>query len=158
MANRLDVVAVRVVRIGPVVILVVLRTEAWCAIVAAAGPESRSEESVDGRAIGADERDVRRSRRPAADDPEIRLALHTEAGDALAGLHQQLIAERLQRRGVKSFARLVVRHVDGDVIDHLQRGLAERCDLAPFGEMGQRLRLDLTHALARQAELPADLL
>src|SRR5215213_2117393 len=54
------------------------------------------------------------------------------------------------------------RHRDGSVTTPSARsrsgGRAERGDLAPLGEPAQRLRLELPHALAGDAEDPADLL
>src|SRR6266511_1133786 len=59
-ADRLDVVAVRIVRVGAVVMLVVLRPEPRLAVVLAARGQRRRVERVDGGAVWARERDVRR--------------------------------------------------------------------------------------------------
>src|SRR6266511_1104028 len=59
-ADRLDVVAVRIVRVGAVVMLVVLRPEPRLAVVLSARGQRRRMERVDGGAVWARERDVRR--------------------------------------------------------------------------------------------------
>src|SRR5947209_1812398 len=76
-AHRFEVVAVGVMHERRVVVLVVVRTHARCAVVLAAGRSRCRVEGVDACAVLRGERDVRRAPLFARPDPEV--------GDALAG-------------------------------------------------------------------------
>src|SRR4051794_21618455 len=77
-ADRFDVVAVRVADEGAVVIGVVLRPDAGLVQHLGAGSDGGGGERVDGRAVGRRERDVRLPEAVAGRllaDPELRLAV-----------------------------------------------------------------------------------
>src|SRR5581483_4638632 len=118
MTDRLDVVAVRVENVRTVVVLVV-PAHARRAVVNAAGGETRGMECVDGRSVFARERDVHAgSERLALLDEEDRVA-RPESGHAVLGpLLHDAHAQRSERLLVERAARLIVLHVETDVVEH----------------------------------------
>src|SRR5687768_7699127 len=94
----------------------ILRAQAGRAVVLAAGGQGRPVKRVDTGPIPGGDRDMERLLQLAfAANPEIRLAAGAETGSwksALvlvgADLHDQDIAERRERLGVKRLAALVV--------------------------------------------------
>src|SRR5262245_11118761 len=118
MTDSLEVVAVRIERIGAVVRLVVLRPQTRSAVVLAAGGERRLVEGIDGRSIGALDRDVRRARRRAPSrDPHVRL-IGMAVADRLAEVGDLHVAERRQGTLVEALGSLEVADADSDVVDH----------------------------------------
>src|SRR5438093_10800613 len=115
-AHGLEVVAVRVVNVGGVIGLVVVRTQAGRAVVLPARGRRGREEGIDRRAIARGESDVRRPALGARADPEV--------GDAPAGaeagcareLHLHGVAEWLQRLFVEALGALEVGDVRSDVV------------------------------------------
>src|ERR1700730_13810630 len=96
MADRLDVVTVRVEDESTVIARVIVSTDAGRAIVAAAGFQGRVIEGANLRAALGDERDVDVGRRIApSGEPELRLAVLAEAGKARP-LHDHSDSKRRQ--------------------------------------------------------------
>src|SRR5947209_6235046 len=118
MTYRLDVVAVGIENVRTVVVVVV-PAHAGCAVVNAAGSETRGMECVDGPAVVARERDVHAgSARFALLDEEDRVA-RPECGHAVLGpLLHHAHAKRRERLLVERAARLIVLHVETDVVEH----------------------------------------
>src|SRR3954469_22145009 len=75
-------------------------------------------ERIDRLAIRRRKRHMGSPRRGTAYDPEVRLALHTEAGDVPVELHQQLVAQRPECLDIKRLAPLVVCDFEREVVDH----------------------------------------
>ena len=71
--------------------------------------------------------------RLALEDPEIRLARAPEPCGSVAGLHDQLVAERGNGLLVEALAPLEVRHWDPYVIQHLSPPTASRTEPTPIG-------------------------
>src|SRR5215211_3555615 len=102
--DGLDVVAVWIQDKGAVVLRVVVGAQAGWAVVAASGGQPGSMERLHGGPIGAGDGDMGwPAQRPVGVDPEVRLAVATQARRAVA-FHQQLVAERTQRLLVKRLA------------------------------------------------------
>ena len=114
-ADRLDVVAVRIEDEGGVVVRGVLRAEAGGAVVRSSGGDGRDVERVDRGAVVALERDVRPADRPATPDPEVESVRIRQVRERSRLLVHDAVAERLQRSQVERLRGLEVGDVDGDV-------------------------------------------
>src|SRR5262245_13529518 len=118
MEDSLDVVAVRVEHERPVVVRVVDLAQARGAVVAAARGERGRVECVHRLAALGPERHVRATVRPpvALSDPEER-ELSPEAAHLRDRLHDAADPERLERLLVEGLARVVIVHVESNVIE-----------------------------------------
>ena len=114
-ADRLDVVAVRIEDEGGVVVRGVLWAEAGGAVVHSSGGDGRDVERVDRGAVVALERDVRPADRPAAPDPEIESVRIRQVRERPRLFVHDAVAERLQRSQVERLRGLEVGDVDGDM-------------------------------------------
>jgi hypothetical protein len=117
-ADRLDVVAVRIKDEGPIVARVVLGPESGTTVVASARRDSHLVEGLHGRAVLGGEGDVEGVTWLALTNPEVRFALAPEPRGSVAGLHDQLVAERGEGLLVEALAPLEVRDGDPYVIQH----------------------------------------
>src|SRR5829696_7001992 len=112
MADRFDVVAVRIEDEGPVVVRMILGPESGTTVVAPARRDGRLMEGLHCRMVISGEGDVDGVPWLALDDPEVRLARPPESCDSVARLHDQLVAERGEGFLVEALAPLEVRHGD----------------------------------------------
>src|SRR5688500_9466408 len=103
----------------------VVRAQAWCAVVAATGRDGGLMERVDEGTPRHTERNVdRRIVGLASRDPEVRLGRHAEPGDVNATgysgsqLHYQLIADRREGSSIERLALSEVADRESRVIDH----------------------------------------
>src|SRR3954451_13281073 len=124
-ANRLDVVAVRVEHEGAVIGRVIMRPNAGRPVVAPARRDRRLVELVHRGAVLCQDRDMHRLvQRALAADPEIRLAVGAEAGGRIVSglllrdLHDQAVAERGQCLGVERLGALIVGDRESHMVDH----------------------------------------
>jgi hypothetical protein len=116
--DGLDVVAVGIEDERPVVVLVVVRSEARRPVVAPSGRDPGGVEGVDRGAVGA-KGDVEGPARLAAlAEPEVGMSAGLKA-DVTVELAEHLVAERFERAQVERFRDGDVADVDGDVIEHL---------------------------------------
>ncbi len=126
MADRLDVMAVRITHKGGIVVRVVMRPQPRGTVIGGARRHRGGVKGIDGIPVVCRDRDVQRRRRLSfRPDPEIGLAVATETGGSgtalrLRGgrLHYQHVAERRQGGRVEAFRRLIVAHTATEVIDH----------------------------------------
>ena len=139
MADRFDVVAVRIENVGPIVARMVLGAKPGTTVVAPARRDGYLVEGVNGGAVVGGERDVESLAWLASAEPEVRLARASEPRRVGAGFHDQLVAEREEGLRVEALAPPEVRHGKTDVIQH-------RSHLPP-----PQGRTDI-----RQAEYPRD--
>lgn len=141
MADGFDVVAVRVVHERGVEVLVVVRAEARCAVVEAAGRERGAVEGVDGRAVSP-KCDVGDGAGRPGPKPEVRdrVVAGAERGVSVS-LEGEPVSERLESGGVEALARVEIADDDGDVVEH---GPGASSAIAGAGD-----------AVVREAELSA---
>src|SRR5579863_10127142 len=102
----------------------IMRANAWCAIVAAARAERGAVESIDGGAVPGKNRHMHGLVQGAlAADPEIRLAVGTEPGSRivarlpLRSFHDETIAEGRQSLGVEVLRPRIIGNRKSDMID-----------------------------------------
>jgi hypothetical protein len=115
--DRLNVVAVWVEDIGPVVVGVISGTKTWRAVITSACGECCRMERIDGRSVWRGKRDVHRRCRLAFRDEEINVP-EVEAHRALHLGH--LDPERCERGRVEARARRHVADGDGEMVDEGQ--------------------------------------
>src|SRR6266436_1030538 len=124
MTDRFDVVTVGIEHKSTIVVGMVVRANAWGAIVLAARCKRRTVERIDRLPIFRKDRDVHGLVQLAfGADPKVRFAAAAETGGRLPGLlsghlHDQRVAKRRQRLFVKGLCARVVRHRKSHVIDH----------------------------------------
>ena len=118
MADGLDVVAVGVVDIRPVVVLVVVRPHAGRTVVLAARGDGGLVEAVDRLPIGCPERDVRSPALRVDADPEVRDALGACESRIALALHRERVPQGLQRLLEEGSRAADVADGCSDVIDH----------------------------------------
>jgi hypothetical protein len=118
MADRFDVLAVRIEDEGPIVACMVRGTKPGTAIVAPTRRDGRLMESLDCAAVIGSKRDVEGLTWLALADPEVRLARPSEPRRSDAGFHDQLVAQRQERFRVEALAPLEIRHGNTYVIKH----------------------------------------
>ena len=124
MANRFDVVAVGIEDKRPIVIRMVMLARPGQAVVLSTRGERGGVKRVHDLPVGGGECDVQRSVRLPHPYPEVRFAPDPESRalviDAIFGtkLHDQLISERRQSRGVEALRRRVVLGAQTNVIEH----------------------------------------
>src|SRR5919107_4091037 len=133
MADRFDVVAVRIEDEGPKVGRMVLGAKPGTTVVAPARRDSCLVEGLHCRTFVGDEGHVDGVARFALEDPEVRLARVPEPCGSVAGLHDQLVAERGEGLLVEALAPLEVRHWDPYVIQHPSPPTASRAEPTPIG-------------------------
>src|SRR5215208_162315 len=133
MADRFDVVAVRIQDEGPKVARMVLGAKPGTTVVAPARRDGRLVEGLHCRTVVGDEGHVDGVARLALEDPEVRLARAPEPCGSVAGLHDQLIAERGEGLLVEALAPPEVRHWDPHVIQHPSPPTASRTEPTPIG-------------------------
>jgi 1-acyl-sn-glycerol-3-phosphate acyltransferase len=147
-ADRLDVVAVRVAHVGAVVVLVVLRPHPRLVQNLGAETAGRFEERPDGVTAGRGEGEVRLAEAfPGVlrSDPEVR-ALRRSVADRHAEVHDPLPAERRKHRVVERRARRHVGALDTHMIKHgpilaaRTRGVSGRSRCACRWWRGRRAR------------------
>src|SRR4051794_25669769 len=118
MADRFDVVAVRIEDEGRVVVRMVLGTKPRAAVVTPAHRDGFLVEGVNGGVVLGGERDVEGLACLALAYPEIRLAPPPEPRCGGAWFHEQLVAKRGEGFRVEALAPLEVRDRDTHVIQH----------------------------------------
>src|SRR5215210_5922621 len=133
MADRFYVVAVRIEDEGPKVGRMVLGAKPGTTVVAPARRNGRLVKSLHPRTVIGDEGHVDGVARLALEDPEVRLARAPESCGSVAGLHDQLVAERGEGLLVEALAPLEVRHWDPHVIQHPSPPTASRTEPTPIG-------------------------
>src|SRR5215210_8667975 len=133
MADRFYIVAVRIKDEGPIVGRMVLGTKPGTAVVAPARRGGRLVKSLHPRTVVGDEGYMYGVARLALENPEVRLARAPEPCGSVAGLHDQLVAERGEGLLVEALAPLEVRHWDPYMIQHLSPPTASRTEPTPIG-------------------------
>jgi len=132
-ANRLDIVAIRIKDERAVIIRVILGTQSRRPIIKPASRQRGAVERVDCTAVITSEGDMNRRAaaashfcrfcmRTGADrlallDPEVRDEPSPEPG-AGRDFHRKRIAQRCQRRFIELPAALVIRGANTDVVNH----------------------------------------
>jgi len=106
MADRFDVVAVRIENEGPIVARMVLRSKPGSAVVAPTRRYGRLMEGINGSAVIGSKRDMEGLAWLALADPEVRLAPSSEPRSRDAGFHDQLVAQRGEGLLVEALAPL----------------------------------------------------
>src|SRR5215207_3961047 len=131
MADRFDVVAVRIEDEGPIVARMVLRTKPRSAVVAPTRRHGRLMESINGEAVIGSKRDVEGLTWLALADPEVRLAPPPEPCRIDTGFHEQLVAQRGKGFSVEALAPLEIRDGNTYVIQHCSHlpRLQDRTDI-----------------------------
>src|SRR5215210_248801 len=133
MADRFYIVAVRIKDKGPIVGRMVLGTKPGTAVVAPARRDGRLVKSLHPRTVVGDEGYMHGVARLALENPEVRLARAPEPCSSVAGLHDQLVAERGEGLLVEALAPLEVRHWDPHMIQHPSPPTASRTEPTPTG-------------------------
>jgi hypothetical protein len=118
MADRFDVVAVRIEDEGSIVAWMVLRAKPRTAVVAPTRRHGRLMEGVYGSTVFAGERDVDGSAHFTSPDPEIRLSRLSEAHTGDVVLHDQLVAEWGESFLIEALALFKLRYRKANVIQH----------------------------------------
>src|SRR5688500_15039041 len=128
MANRLDVVSVGIEHEGTVIGGMVVRSDAGCPVIGAAGSEGRRMESIDGRAAIGHEGDMDwRSGGSCRREPKRGLAVPFEAGAPvasgllLADFHHDRDSERRQCPLIKAQGAAIIAYAEPDMIDDVHR-------------------------------------
>src|SRR4051812_26058673 len=117
MTDRLDVVSIGVEYESAIVVRVVVRAYAGLAVVAPAGGNRSRIERIDFLAVCRGECDVGFLRtRAARTDPELRLAILSEAGGT-GKLHDHADTEGLQRTLVEGFGCVEVRYRYAEMVE-----------------------------------------
>ena len=94
MADRFDVVAIRIEDIGRMVARMVLRAKPGTTVVASARCECLLVEGIHAGAVGGGERDVDGLAAITVADPEVRLAPPPEPCRGHTRFHDKLVAQR----------------------------------------------------------------
>src|SRR5215211_6055173 len=131
MADRFNVVAVRIEDEGSIVAWMVLRAKPRTAVVAPTRRHGRLMEGINGKAVIGSKRDVEGLTWLALADPEVRLAPPPEPCCRDAGFHDQLVAQRGEGFRVEALAPLKVRYRNAYVIKHYSHlpRLQDRTDI-----------------------------
>jgi hypothetical protein len=131
MADRFDVVAVRIEDEGPIVARMVLRAKPRTAVIAPTCRHGRLMEGINSGALIGSKRDVEGLAWLALADPEIRLAPPSESRRRDAGLHDQLVTQRGKGFSVEALAPLEIRDWNTYVIQHYSHlpRLQDRTDI-----------------------------
>jgi hypothetical protein len=118
MADRFNVVAVRIEDIGPIVVPMVLGAKPRTAVVAPTRRHGRLMEGINSGAVIGSKRDVEGLAWLALADPEVRLAPPPESRCRNAGFHDQLVTQRGEGFRVEALAPLEIRYGNTYVIQH----------------------------------------
>src|SRR5215207_745439 len=118
MADRFNVVAVRIEDEGPIVAWMVLRAKPGTAVVAPTRRDGLLMEGINSGAVICSKRDVEGLTWLALADPEVRLAPPSEPRCRDAGFHDQLVAQRGEGFRIKALAPLEIRDGNTYVIQH----------------------------------------
>jgi hypothetical protein len=131
MADRFDVVAVRIEDEGPIVARMILRAKPRTAVVAPTRRDGRLMEGINGETVIGSKRDVEGLARLALADPEVRLSPPSETRCRDAGLHDQLVTQRGKDFSVEALALLEIRDGNTNVIEHYSHlpRLQDRTDI-----------------------------
>ena len=131
MADRFDVVAVRIEDEGPIVVPMALRSKPRTAVVAPTRPDGRLMEGINSGAIIGSKRDMEGLAWLALADPEVRLAPPPEPRRRDAGFHDQLVAQWGEGFRVEALAPLEIRDGNTYVIQHYSHlpRLQDRTDI-----------------------------
>jgi hypothetical protein len=131
MADRLNVVAVRIEDVGAVVACMVLRSKPGTAVIVPARRDGRLMEGVNGCAIIGSKRDMEGLPWLALADPEVRLAPPPEPRRRDAGFHDQPVAKRGEGFRIEALAPLEIRDGNTYVIQHYSHlpRLQDRTDI-----------------------------
>src|SRR5215212_9711760 len=118
MADRFDVVAIRIEDEGPIVALMVLGAKPGITVVASTRCECLLVEGIHASALGGGERDVDGLASITLVDPELRLALPPEPRRGDTRFPDKLVAQRGEGLCVKALALFEIRHANTYVIQH----------------------------------------
>jgi hypothetical protein len=118
MADRFNVVAVRIEDEGPIVARMIIRSKPGSAVVAPTRRYGRLMEGINGGAVIGSKRDVEGLTWLTLADPEVRLALPSEPRRRDARFHNQLVAQRGEGFRVEALALLEIRYGNTYVIEH----------------------------------------
>jgi hypothetical protein len=131
MADRFNVVALRIEDEGPIVAWMVLGAKPRTAVVAPTRRYGRFMEGINGEAVIGSKRDVEGLARLALADPEVGLALPPEPRRRDTGFHEQLVAQRGEGFSVEALAPLEIRDGNTYVIQHCSHlpRLQDRTDI-----------------------------
>jgi hypothetical protein len=131
MADRFDVVAIRIEEEGPIVDCMVLGAKPRTAVVAPTRRHGRLMEGIDNGALICSKRDVEGLSWLALADSEVRLAPPPEPRRSDAGFHDQLVAQRGEGFRVEALAPLEIRYGNTYVIQHCSHlpRLQDRTDI-----------------------------
>jgi hypothetical protein len=131
MADRFDVVAVRIEDEGPIVARMVLGAKPGTAVVAPTRRHGRLTEGINSGALIGSKRDMQGLTWLALADPEVRLAPSSEPRCRDAGFHDQLVAQRGEGLLVEALALLEIRDGNTYVIEHCSHlpRLQDRTDI-----------------------------
>ena len=131
MADRFDVVAVRIEDEGSIVARMVLGSKPGSAVVAPTRRDGRLMEGINGEAVIGSKCDVEGLARLALADPEIRLAPPSESRRRDAGFHDQLVTQRGEGFSVEALAPNEIRYGNTYVIEHYSHlpRLQDRTDI-----------------------------
>jgi hypothetical protein len=131
MADRFDVVAVRIEDEGSIVAWMVLGAKPRTAVVAPTRRYGRFMEGINGEAVIGSKRDVEGLPWLALADPEVGLAPPPEPRRRDAGFHDQLVAQRGESFRVEALALFEIRHGNTYVIQHCSHlpRLQDRTDI-----------------------------
>jgi hypothetical protein len=131
MADRFDVVAVRIENEGSIVARMVLGAKPRTAVVAPTSRHGRLMEGINAEAVIGSKRDVEGLTWLALADPEVRLAPPPEPRCRDAGFHDQLVAQRGESFRVEALAPLEIRYGNTYVIEHCSQlpRLQDRTDI-----------------------------
>jgi hypothetical protein len=117
MADRFDVVAVRIEDEGPIVVPMALRSKPRTAVVSPTRPDGRLMEKASTVARSSAANAIWRALLALA-DPEVRLARPSEPRHRDAGFHDQLVTQRQEGFRVEALAVLEIRDGNTYVIEH----------------------------------------
>src|SRR5829696_1999839 len=131
MADRFNVVAVRIEDEGAVVARMVLGAKPRITVVAPTRRDGRLMEGINGGALIGCKRDVEGLAWLALADPEVRLAPPPEPRRRDAGFHDQLVTQRGKSFRVEALAPLEIRDGNTHVIQHCSHlpRLQDRTDI-----------------------------
>src|SRR5688500_13414204 len=114
-ADRFDVVAVRIDQERSVIVRAVIGAQAGTAVVASTGLQAIGVEAIDLRATHCPQCDMRPGRlfTRRSVEPQRGCAARTQTGAGVVA-RRQLVAERTERRGVETHARVDVLNLQTD--------------------------------------------
>jgi hypothetical protein len=118
MADRFDVVAIRIEDKGPIVARMVLRSKPGTSVVVPTRRYGRLMEGIYCGAVIGSKRDMEGLTWLALADPEVRLAPPPEPRRRDAGFHDKLVAQRGEGFRVEALALLEIRDGNTYVIQH----------------------------------------